>query len=281
MGARRSGNLPGRICGTVLTLLLSCLGAAEARMQPSLDVTAIIEKVDSVYGDRETVQGHFERSNQLGEHKEVVRGRFFYRRPAMVRIDNLEPSEQSLISDGKELWFFNPAKGTAGRKAFSPTEGQVMSAGIAGIAQHNPFQLLADVYRCERIDDFDGHIVVSCSPPGESQTISSVLVKVSPQHWTVSAYEVFDKNGSLVSQTKFLDMRQVDTFWFPARTETRVSLGEELAQETVTYSRIRINEPIDEGLFVFTPSEKIRVIEAHEPTQGRGRNREERSHGIP
>ena len=250
-------------------------------MQPSLDVAAIIEKVDSVYGDRETVQGHFERSNQLGKHKEVVRGRFFYRRPALVRIDNLEPSEQSLISDGKELWFFNSAKGTAARKAFSPTEGQVMSAGIEGIAQHNPFQLLADGYRCERTDDFDGHIVVSCSPPSGSETISSVLVKVNPQNWTVSAYEIFDKNGSLVSQTKFLDMRRVDAFWFPVRTETRVSLGEGLAQEAVMYSRVRINEPIDDGLFVFTPSEDIRVIEAHEPTQGRSRTRKERAHGIP
>lgn len=250
-------------------------------MQPSLDVAAIIEKVDSVYGDRETVQGHFERSNQLEKHKEVVRGRFFYHRPARVRIDNLEPSEQSLISDGKEFWFFNPTKGVTARKAFSPTEGQVMSAGIGGIAQHNPFQLLVDGYRCERIDDFDGHIVVSCSPPGESQTISSVLVKVNPQNWTVSAYEVFDKNGSLVSQTKFLDMRWVDAFWFPARAETRVSLGEGLAQETVTYSRVRINEPIDDGLFVFTPSEGIRVIEAHEPTQGRGINRKEKANGIP
>jgi outer membrane lipoprotein-sorting protein len=250
-------------------------------MQPSLDVTAIIEKIDSVYGDRETVQGHFERSNQLGKHKEVVRGRFFYRRPALVRIDNLEPSEQSLISDGKELWFFNPIKEVAARKAFSPTEGQVMSAGIEGIAQHNPFQLLADGYHCERIDDFDGHLVVSCSPPGGSQTISSVLVKVNPQNWTVSAYEVFDKNGSLVSQTKFLDMRRVDAFWFPARTETRVSLGEGLAQETVTYSRVRINEPIDDGLFAFTPSENIRVIEAQEPTQGRGVHRKGGAYGIP
>ena len=250
-------------------------------MQPTLDVAAIIERVDSVYGERETVQGHFERSNQLEKHKEVVRGRFFYRRPGLVRIDNLEPSEQSLISDGKEFWFFNPAKGTAARKAFSPTEGQVMSAGIEGIVQHNPFQLLADGYRCERIDDFDGHLIVSCSPPGESQTISIVLVKVNPQNWTVSAYEIFDKHGSLVSQTKFLNMRRVDAFWFPARTETRVSLGEGLAQETVTYSRVRINEPIDDGLFVFTPSEEIRVIAAYEPTQGRNINRKERTHGIP
>src|SRR3989338_5864025 len=172
MSARRSIYLPGRRCGAVLALLLSCLGTAEARMQSSLDVTAIIEKIDSVYGNRETVQGHFERSNQLGKHKEVVRGRFFYRRPAMVRIDNLEPSEQSLISDGKEFWFFNPTKGVAARKAFSRTEGQVMSVGIEGIVQHNPFQLLADGYRCERIDDFDEHFVVSCSPPGESQMIS-------------------------------------------------------------------------------------------------------------
>lgn len=250
-------------------------------MQPSLEVTAIIEKVDSVYGDRETVQGHFERSNQLEKHKEVVRGRFFYHRPARVRIDNLEPSEQSLISDGKEFWFLNPTKGVAARKAFSPTEGQVMSAGIEGIVQHNPFQLLADGYRCERIDDFDGHLVVSCSPPGESQIISSVLVKVNPQNWTVSAYEVFDKNGSLVSQTKLLDMRQVDAFWFPARTETRVSLGEELAQETVTYSRVRINGPIDDGLFAFTPSEEIQAIEMDESTRGMGRNRKEQSHGMP
>lgn len=250
-------------------------------MQPNLDVTAVIERVNSVYGDRDTIQGHFERISQLEKHEETVRGRFFYRRPALVRIDNLEPSEQSLISDGKELWFFNPMKGVVARKEFSPTEGQVMSAGIEGIAQHNPFQLLADDYRCERIDDFDGHFVVSCSPFGESQMISSVLVKVNPQNWAVSAYEVFDKNGSLVTQTKFLDMRRVDAFWFPARTETRVSLGEGLAQETVTYSRVRINKPIDDGLFAFTPSENIRVIEAHESTWGRGRNRKERAHGIP
>ncbi len=275
MGGGRSAYLPGCRWGTILAFLLCYLGAAEAHIQPSLDVTAIIERVNSVYGDRETIQGHFERSDQLGEHKEVVRGRFFYRSPAMVRIDNLEPSEQSLISNGKELWFFNSTNGVAARKAFSPTEGQVMSVGIEGIAQHNPFQLLADGYRCERIDDFDGHIIVSCSPPVGSDMISRVVVKVSPQNWIVSAYEVFDKNGSLVSQTKFLDMKQVDTFWFPAQIETRVSIGEGLAQETVRYSRIRINEPIDDGLFAFTPSEKIRVIEAQEPMQGRGRNKKE------
>jgi len=269
MGARRSARLAGRGCEVVLVSLFSYLGTVEARMQPNLDATAIIEKVDSVYGDRETIQGHFERSNQLGEHKEVVRGKFFYRRPAMVRIDNLEPSQQSLISDGKEFWFFNPMKGVAARKMFSPTEGQITSVGIEGVVQHNPFKLLANGYRCKRIDDFDGHIVVACSPSSESQMISSVLVKVDPQNWTVSAYEVFDKTGSLVSQTKLLDMRRVGAFWFPSRTETRVSLGEELAQEIMRYSRVRINESVDDGLFVFVPSSEIRVVEAREPTQER------------
>jgi outer membrane lipoprotein-sorting protein len=182
-----------------------------------------------------------------------------------VRIDNFEPEERILITDGRTLWFYNPLKRTVARKNFENAEGQIMTAGIEGIAQHNPFALLGGGYDCSRIEDFESHFIIKCSSKEDALAVSYVLMKVNPSNWMVSAYEVFDKQDTLVSQTKFFDFVPIASAWFPARVETRVQLGNGAALESVSYSRVRINESLEDSLFAFSVPDGVQVIDVERP----------------
>jgi len=230
----------------------------------SLETQQIIDRVNTVYKSIQTVQGYFTRESIIEDEMMEATGTFLYKKPNKVFIHNLEPREQYVVSNGPVLWLYDKEHGSVTKteipKSNTALDEQV---GVGILFTLNPFDQLADEdYGCQRIEDYENHIIVACKPLHGAGMISRVLVKVDPERWMIAAYEIFGPSGNLITQTKYEDMRQLhNTTWFPFRIETEVMLENKHFKENVRYSRISINNVLEDRIFEFTAPKDVRVIE--------------------
>ena len=229
----------------------------------SLNAQDVINRVNSVYQEIQTVQGYFTRESTIEDETIKVVGTFLFKKPGKVSIHNLEPTEQYVVSNGQALWLYDIEHKSAMRIAVIEGNSQLNEQFSVGILfALNPFDQIADGYACQRIDDYEEHLIIACKPLHGTGAISQVLVKVNPKRWTVAAYEIFGPSGELMTQTKYEDVRPVSTaVWFPFRVETKIELNRKRFSENVQYSRISVNNTLEDHLFEFTAPEGVRVIE--------------------
>ena len=231
-------------------------------VQSELGVRQIIERVDAVYKLVDTVQGYFARESMIEDETMKVVGTFSFKKPDKVLIHNLEPREQYVVSNGQVLWLYDKEHKSVTKAAVpkSPV-GLDEQVGVGILFTINPFDQMADEYDCQRVEDYDNHIIITCKPL-HGGAISRVLVKINPDHLTVAAYEIFGPAGELMTQTRYEDVRQVrDTTWFPFHVQTKILFEKKRFQEDVQYSRISVNETLEDHLFEFTVPEGVRVVE--------------------
>ena len=134
--------------------------------------------------------------------------------------------------------------------------------GVGILFAFNPFDQMGDGYNCQLIEEYEQHIIIACKPLHGTGVISQVLVKVNPERWTVAAYEIFGPSGELITQTKYENVRQVpNAMWFPFHIETKIMLEKKRFQENVEYSRMSVNDMLEDHLFEFTVPEGVRVIQ--------------------
>jgi len=251
------------VLGTGL-LALTGLPMQEASVHAEpLEAADIIERVHDVYLPIKTIRGQFRRSSMLGEQEQIVIGEFFIEKPDKVFVHNLDPTDSYMISNGQTLWLYD-RKGNAVVKSPIPKEGRVPPAlaGTSGMFEMNPFVNMTFGYECQRIGDYDQHLIVSCTPEAAGEQLSQVLIKVNPETWMVAAVELFDLSGNLISQTRYEGVKQVQgVFLFPHDIKTRLIMDGRQAQETVRYSRIHINDTPEDGVFEFEVPEGVEVLE--------------------
>jgi outer membrane lipoprotein carrier protein len=92
----------GRGVAAASLVLLAALLVAAARASPASDV-------DKMLGGLATWSADFEQTIDDG-HGNVVRsaaGRLYLQRPGKFRWDYSQPSEQLVLADGKQIWFYD------------------------------------------------------------------------------------------------------------------------------------------------------------------------------
>ena len=242
----------------LITVFSSSYGAP-----PSLEAQQIIERVNTVYRSMQTVQGYFIRESTIEDETMKVVGTFLFKKPDKVSIHNLEPREQYVVSNGQILWLYDKEHGSVTKVAVPRgNAGLDEQVGVGILFAFNPFDQMVDGYDCQRIEDYENQIIIACKPLHGTGAISRVLVKVNPERWTVAAYEIFGPSGQLMTQTKYDDMRQMhNTTWFPFHIETKVAFEKKRFKENVQYSRISVNDTLEDRLFEFTVPKGVRVIE--------------------
>jgi len=221
----------------------------------SSECAEIIKATEGYYARIQTMECKYKKSifSSNGEPN-VTLARVFYKRPAKIKIDNIEPVRLSYICNGKYAWLYNQDKNTVEKRAIDENMEQVV--GVQSLLLINPFSNMHSGYTFERIEDFQGSIVLKAVPEKKDGYVSMVLVKIDPEDKRALASEIFDKSGRLMSQTKYSDYRESgDGIAYPHHIETSLqSAGQRAVREVIEFERVFINVQLSDSMFEFKAS---------------------------
>ncbi len=156
------------------------------------EVAAIVNAVQDAYDRVTDFSADFRQiySNAtLGEEREST-GHVFFLKPGKMRWDYAAPTERYLISDGSDLWVYEPEFGQYFTQSLSAS--QLPSALRFMMGQGR----LADEFTVTIPERDDERIVLALVPNTPSSQFSMLHFVVSPSDWQVRETVVFDALGN-------------------------------------------------------------------------------------
>ncbi len=201
-------------------LLLACL-----TMPSGLVAAPAADLPDRFLASLETFQADFEqwRYDRFGHRLEPARGRVAILRPGRFRWEYTEPEPQLLLADGKRLWNYDKL---LDQVSVTPQEEALVGSPALLLSDAAPPSKTFIVYRIGTRDDLEWYAL---EPRNADSQFS--LVRLG-----------FDTSDE---QPVLREMELTDNF--DQRTRIR-------------FEHVRINQPIDPGLFRFRPPPGVDVI---------------------
>ena len=190
----------------------------------------IIKKVETRFSSMKNFTASFRQKQfdaSLGE-TEVSGGSVTMQKPLKMRWEYLEPQKQTVVSDGKSIYFY------------MPSDRQVMVEPLGNIlTSRSPALFLAGSHRLSEIfriklepaDDKDrmgSDIKLSLVPKEKSLTVTRIILSVKSGDFTISAFTLYDWTGN--------------------RTE-------------IAFTEMKINGKINEEVFTFNRPAGVEVVE--------------------
>jgi len=259
MHAQFRVRFPEAAGGIILTVLLSCTldgGEVPAQEKPGYTAGEVIALVNKTYRRVFSARGRITRITDYGEGKpRRLDGRFLIRKPAKMLIELAGDTHQFMSFDGSRYRLYFPKENTGyftDARSLSKSERYVLGPGpFFG----NIFSILDEGYTFKVIDFYEGNLIVK-AVPGNPGVFKYILIGVAPETWTIRGVEHFDGKGVLVSQTRYLAFTSVgDSVFFPTTVETATLLAKHVTVETTYLTRVRLNVPIGDELFLVPDNE--------------------------
>ena len=199
-----------------LSVLLNCSAVSAA--------TAVVE-LSSLLGGNRTFSAFFEQAvyNSRGRIIQESHGRIWVERPGRFRWQATEPFPQTVVSDGKQLWFYDP---DLEQVSIRPLDNQL--ASTPGLLLSGETDQLDSSFAIERGD---------AQPPIEGMT-RYILTPRNPES-LFSVLELTFNGSQLIAMRIHDSLGQLTDFRF---------------------SDIRVNSAIDSNQFQFVVPEGVDVI---------------------
>lgn len=101
------------LCSAVLCAPLAVWGAEKKAGKPGKDLPAVLARMRQAEAEVKSLTFQYKQKTvvQVTNDVQDIQGKAFFRRPAQFRVEHSSPRVQSVISDGKTLWFYNPMQG--------------------------------------------------------------------------------------------------------------------------------------------------------------------------
>ncbi|HRY29493.1 MAG TPA: outer membrane lipoprotein carrier protein LolA [Elusimicrobiota bacterium] len=208
-------------------LLASAVGLQAAAPKTD-DVLARMKKAES---DILTLSFRFTQTADItltGE-KQKISGSAAFRKPDKFRIEHLSPQAQTVVSDGKTLWFYNPARNQVLVDSWA---NWTRSAGFPkGLL---PYQTATDDLR-ERYD-------IVCESEVREKKRTGAVLRLTPKEsgpWTYTFRLWVDLDTGV-----------------PYRTE----LQTQGVNSVTDVTDVRVNPPLKESVFVFDVPKDAEIL---------------------
>ncbi|MFH1283515.1 MAG: tetratricopeptide repeat protein [bacterium] len=172
--------------------------------------------------------------------------KFVYRDPNCYRLETLEPTNATLMSDGKDSWFYSP-------NVKSAKKLDDIHKYISDYLPLFPLRNIPGDFVLERLGDYDGCYIIEMKPSRKSKFLSKMLVKITKDNYIVKAVEIFDDNNDLVSQTKYNKFKEIDDRYIPIEIVARLQVEANYIEENLTLSRLTLDELYEDSLFEYRP----------------------------
>jgi len=126
----------GRLAGAMLMVLAGFLGAAAVSASPASDVEKYLNGLASWSADFEQTI-----DDGRGNVLRSAAGRLYLQRPGKFRWDYSQPSEQLVLADGKQIWFYDKDLSQANVRdmdtSLASTPASLLSGSASVSAQFN------------------------------------------------------------------------------------------------------------------------------------------------
>jgi outer membrane lipoprotein carrier protein len=134
----------GRLWAVTLAVVLSCsvLGMSRVYGSPASEVDKYLTGLSSWSADfTQTIEdGH-------GKVQRAAAGKFYLQRPGKFRWDYAEPSQQLVLGDGKEIWFYDKDLAQANVRTMDATLAStpaVLLSGTGSVSEQFDIKALPD-----------------------------------------------------------------------------------------------------------------------------------------
>lgn len=173
---------------------------------PDDDVSAVIQGIRDRYGDATGITAQYTREAisktmaMLGaaDRQDVAQGRLYFKPPHSLRLEQITPQEELLLTDGQTLWWYLPLKQEAYRypAAEFGHELRLLSDILMGIRDtRDNFQVTLKSH--PEINTY--HLLLNPDPPWID--IDHLEVITLRENFTIKQIEIHNKVGGL---TRFI-----------------------------------------------------------------------------
>jgi outer membrane lipoprotein-sorting protein len=182
------------IAAILFSMLLSPVTVAETK------VSQVLEKIlethrqyssgMSVSYQREILTKSVAMLDDMGS--DIATGTFFFREPDMLKVEQKEPTREYVISNGKNIWFYEPDKKTAMKMDEIGKSLSIISMIFTGLKDpEETFNIT--LLELDKSEDYELTLI-----PNESwEEIDNIKILVSKKDYRVNRIEIIDITGNL------------------------------------------------------------------------------------
>jgi len=204
------------------SLLLVCAAALPAA---DFDLQLTLRKLEDRYNSIRTLRLEFEQTLSFATQptaKRTETGVLYMRKPGKMRWDYLTPLKKVFLSDGKDVYFYSSAANRVEKSKLKETDD--MRAPLAFLIGRLDFQRDFKMYRIET--RAEGKRWITAIPKSDKAPYREVQFQLEPD-FSIAQLKVFGYDESIME--------------FRFRNE-------------------KLNAPVDDKLFTFTPPEGAEVV---------------------
>ncbi len=205
--------------------------------QPSLgakDLEEVLNEIEKANQRFTSLEAEitYTRSIFLLEEEEVSHGKMFYKKPKKMRMELKPPRDEIDIADGEYLWCYHPEVKQV--EKYLLAKGETKELDFFQFGYEGSVKKAKENYLIEMISQDDGDdiyilklIPKEMDPPPQ---YSEIRLWVEEGHWLPTRIELYESEGEVINRIELWDMK--------------------------------LNKPLKDSLFQFTPPEGVEVIES-------------------
>jgi outer membrane lipoprotein-sorting protein len=178
----------------LFTVLISPVTVSETK------VSQVLEKIleahrqyssgMSVPYQREILTRSMAMLDEMGS--DIASGTFFFKEPDMLKVEQKEPVIEYIISNGKNIWFYEPEKKTASKMDSIGRSLSIISMIFTGLK--NP----EETFNISLLEpDGENHYELTLIPNETWEEIDNIKILVSKKDYIINRIEIVDITGNL------------------------------------------------------------------------------------
>lgn len=167
----------------------------------AFNVDEVVRRVDESYAKTQDLQGEFTQETIIEGFETGFQstGRFYLKKPGLLRWDYLQPSEENIYVDGDAVMMYVPehqqvVKGTLTQIAASKGPLALL-LGVGKLAEHFLVSEATDVSGEQ--SDLPTLILVPKSDGDTAPTIKKIVLQLFPDSYLIQNMTLFDTSGNI------------------------------------------------------------------------------------
>lgn len=187
------------------------------------DIDDIISRLQRRYDSISTVSADFTQkvSSKGAPEPEVSGGRVYFKKPGKMRWLYSGSNRDELVSNGKTVWFFQPDLNQAVERRQDPAVSNISTDFLSGMGS------IKKDFTAGFVGEKEGRYIVELTPREGFANLKKLTIGIDKKDYTVVKTEVQDQFGNVTG---------------------------------VTFTDIKVNAPIKDSFFEWTPPKGVGVI---------------------
>jgi len=212
-----------RVKLSIVTLMCMVIWCFLTGVSRGDDIETLVKRIQTTYDGIKDFQAHFVQESSIkswnAEQVQKAEGVVYFKKGGKMFWDYRSPTPQQIISDGRQLWFYEPED----KQVTITTVGEGLQSQVSADLLNGKADLIRDFTVRDMSSpaaDDGGNYVLELIPRAPQPNLSKIILRADRRSFQIQQTEVYDLFANL----------------------TRI-----------TFSRIEIDKQLADALFTFTP----------------------------